>query len=62
MEFMKDLEEFEDILHMLNIKGEKQGVQFKRGNTQYYQGDLKLPKYKSIICSCKMRNKKSKKN
>ena len=30
LEYIKDLDDFEEILHVLNMKGEKQGVQFKR--------------------------------
>ena len=58
LEYIKDLDDFEEILHVLNMKGEKQGVQFKKGNIQYYSN--RLPKYKSIICNKKIRNKKKK--
>ena len=49
-----DLDDFEDILHQLNMKGEKHGVTFKRGTIQYWED--KSVKYKSIICSCVSRN------
>jgi len=53
-QYFQDLDDFEEILHVLNMKGEKHGIQFKKGNIQYYSD--KLPKYKSIICNHKPRN------
>lgn len=35
-EFLIDIEDFDEALHVLNMKGEKYGVQFKKGNIQYH--------------------------
>ena len=49
-----DLDDFDDILHRLNMEGEKHGVMFKKGTIQYWED--KSVKYKGIICSCISRN------
>ena len=54
-DFLLEIDNFEDALHILNEEGEKMGLKFKKGNIQYYED--KTPKYKSIICSCKSRHK-----
>jgi len=56
LSYLDNIEDFEEALHLLNMKGEKHGIQFKRGNTQYYSD--KIPKYKSIICSHNSRKTK----
>jgi len=53
-DLLVDISNFEEILHTLNIEGEKHGVQFKKGNIQYY--DDKSIKYRGIICRHKRRN------
>lgn len=63
---LKEVENFDDALHILNMKGERFGVQFKKGNIHYYsttsKTEAKPIKYRSIICSHKRRAaKKSKK-
>ena len=54
--YISGLEDFDEILHQLNLKGESEGVAFKKGTLQYWKD--KSVKYKSIICSCINRNSK----
>jgi len=56
LHYLKDLEDFEEILHRLNCEGENEGVAFKRGRVQYWKDNS--IKYKSIICSCTSRYSK----
>jgi len=53
---IQDLEDFDEILHKLNLKGKDEGISWKRGTIQYW--DDKSIKYKSIICSCIRRHVK----
>ena len=48
-DFLKEVDNYDEALHQLNMEGEKHGILFKKGNIQYYS-DGKL-KYKQIICS-----------
>ena len=36
LEYIKDVDDFEEILYVLNMEGENQRVQFKKGKIQYY--------------------------
>ena len=56
--YIEELDDFEDILHEINLRGEKEGVAFKKGTIQYWddQGGVK---YRSIICSCFSRRSKT---
>ena len=53
-DLVQDLDDFDAILHKLNLEGEAHGVAFKKGTIRYWEG--KKVKYKTIICSCKSRN------
>ena len=58
-QFLEELDTFDEAMHVLNLEGEKQGLQFKKGNIQYYS-DGKA-KYKQIICSWGSRHQKKEK-
>ena len=56
--FFDEIEDFEQVLHILHQEGEKEGIKFKKGKIQYW--DDGTDKYKAIICSCKNLHAKKK--
>ena len=56
LQYIVGLDDFDEILHRLNLEGENEGVGFKKGTIQYW--DDKSTKYKSIICACTSRHSK----
>ena len=56
-EHLENIEDFDYTFEILNMKGEKHGVVFKKGTIHY--DDEKKPQYKSIVCIHAIRNKKT---
>jgi len=55
--YLHEVEDFEQALHILNLKGEKEGIKFKKGVINYWKNKTENGiKYRSIICSCKSRH------